>query len=208
MKWMKLDPEYSYELALKGLSDAAYRTHTEAISYLYSEGSADLRIPKHLLRRITGSDHYVEAAEELIDAGCWRDEGTHYAVVHHADVVQQYIAAQQDQANRSRSSSNRRRARLSAAEVTGPVPASVYAAIRSSGACVYCGRHATHVDHVLPLARGGWEHESNLVPACGHCNCSKGTKLLAEWDPVRVAHGVAHSPKVAAEFARLAELTT
>ena len=80
-----------------------------------------------------------------------------------------------------------------------------YEAVQASGLCVYCAAPAATVDHVRPLARGGWEHESNLVPACRWCNSSKGTRLLTEWRRVeRVAHGVASSSKVAKEWARLA----
>ena len=104
----------------------------------------------------------------------------------------------------STSQSSARRARQLAAEVAGPVPPEVYEAIRASGPCVYCAAPAPHVDHVRPLSRGGWEHASNLVPACAACNFSKGAKLLTEWRrPVLVEHAVAHSPKVAAEWARL-----
>ena len=104
---------------------------------------------------------------------------------------------------RARAYQNTRRSRKRASEVAGPVSAEVYAAIASSGPCVYCGAAAAHVDHVRPLARGGWEHPDNLVAACAPCNQSKGSRLLAEWRPERVAYGVAHSPKVAAEMARL-----
>jgi 5-methylcytosine-specific restriction endonuclease McrA len=91
--------------------------------------------------------------------------------------------------------------------VAGPIPRATYAAIQTSGSCVYCGKKATTVDHVRPLFRGGWEHEDNLVPACKSCNFSKGTKLLTEWVRAgRVAHGVAHSSKVAAEYERLMAL--
>jgi 5-methylcytosine-specific restriction endonuclease McrA len=48
-------------------------------------------------------------------------------------------------------------------------------------ACAYCGAHATHLDHVEPLSRGGTDTESNIVPACQTCNLSKGAKTLAEW---------------------------
>ncbi|MFI8830536.1 HNH endonuclease [Streptomyces afghaniensis] len=33
-----------------------------------------------------------------------------------------------------------------------------------------------HVDHLVPLARGGAHSLSNLVPACQRCNTSKGAK--------------------------------
>ncbi len=108
-----------------------------------------------------------------------------------------------ERSSRSRRYSGTRRARKRAAEVIGPVPAEVYAAIAVSGPCVYCGAPTAHVDHVRPLARDGWEHPDNLVPACAWCNGSKGSRMLTEWRPDRVAHGVMHSGKVAAELARL-----
>lgn len=96
---------------------------------------------------------------------------------------------------------NARRARKRAAEVTGPVPLEVYEAVLASGSCVYCSQLADTIDHVTPLARGGHEAEYNLVPCCGPCNSRKGAKLLSEWDQGRVAHGLAHSVKVAEQFA-------
>ena len=108
-----------------------------------------------------------------------------------------------ERAARNRRLHNVRRARKAAAEIAGPVPVEVYAAIRASGPCVYCGGVAAMVDHVRPLSRGGWEHESNLVPACGPCNCGKRSSLLTEWRPDRVAHAVACSLVVAAEWVRL-----
>lgn len=104
---------------------------------------------------------------------------------------------------RAAAGNNGRRARRAAVGATGPLPPSVYRRIRSSGPCVYCDAAAETVDHVRPLARGGHEAEDNLVPACTSCNSRKSWKLLTEWDPGRVAHGVAHSPLVAAELERL-----
>ena len=37
------------------------------------------------------------------------------------------------------------------------------------------------VDHVIPLSRGGAHSVENIVPACGYCNSSKGSKLVSEW---------------------------
>lgn len=96
----------------------------------------------------------------------------------------------------------RRRIRRLAAQIDGPLPRRVYLAVLASGPCVYCDAPATSIDHVRPLARGGEEIEHNLVPACMDCNKSKHARLLIHWDPVRVAHGAAHSPAVAAELDR------
>lgn len=47
--------------------------------------------------------------------------------------------------------------------------------------CAYCSALATTIDHVVPLVRGGTNHEGNLVPCCKWCNSSKGGLTLVEW---------------------------
>jgi 5-methylcytosine-specific restriction endonuclease McrA len=48
--------------------------------------------------------------------------------------------------------------------------------------CSYCGSfEEITLDHVVPISKGGTHGVSNLVPACGPCNSSKGQKLLIEW---------------------------
>lgn len=56
------------------------------------------------------------------------------------------------------------------------------------GCCNYCrkplefdDRKSWHIDHVVPLSRGGLHEIGNLVVACAHCNLSKHTKLVSEW---------------------------
>jgi len=56
--------------------------------------------------------------------------------------------------------------------------------INQRGLCVYCGcklNNKYHVDHVIPLSRGGSNNPDNLVLACAHCNTSKRDKLISEW---------------------------
>ena len=52
---------------------------------------------------------------------------------------------------------------------------------RQGKCCAYCQRPADTVEHVVPLSRGGSNHEGNLVPACRSCNASKGDRLIVEW---------------------------
>lgn len=52
---------------------------------------------------------------------------------------------------------------------------------RDKSRCTYCGQRATHVDHVVPVSRGGSYDDSNLVACCADCNISKGDLLLSEW---------------------------
>lgn len=52
------------------------------------------------------------------------------------------------------------------------------------GKCYYCKAKVNdtyHVDHVIPLSRGGSNWPTNLVIACVSCNCSKRDKLPHEW---------------------------
>lgn len=58
---------------------------------------------------------------------------------------------------------------------------------RQHGYCYYCqcklgsNRRAFHVDHVVPLSRGGSNDPENLVIACPSCNISKHNKMPHEW---------------------------
>ena len=49
------------------------------------------------------------------------------------------------------------------------------------GPCAYCFGEARSWDHVVPLAQGGANAAENLVPCCGPCNRSKGTRTPEEW---------------------------
>ena len=51
--------------------------------------------------------------------------------------------------------------------------------------CVFCGREVTrgsnyaHLDHLIPASKGGSNHKSNRVVACGECNGNE--KLDKDW---------------------------
>lgn len=52
------------------------------------------------------------------------------------------------------------------------------------GKCWWCGKKVGakyHVDHRVPLARGGSNAPENIVIACPRCNQSKNAKLPHEW---------------------------
>lgn len=52
--------------------------------------------------------------------------------------------------------------------------------VRDGFKCVYCGREATTIDHVVPQAAGGKDSYENCVAACKKCNNKKGCKSLAD----------------------------
>src|SRR6266568_4624376 len=53
---------------------------------------------------------------------------------------------------------------------------------RQRGTCYWCHKKLEkyHVDHIIPLVRGGSNDPDNLVIACPHCNLSKNKKLPHE----------------------------
>lgn len=54
---------------------------------------------------------------------------------------------------------------------------------RFHGCCAYCGDRTEdlHLEHVIPVSRGGRHAIGNVLPACPRCNQSKTDFLLIEW---------------------------
>ena len=52
--------------------------------------------------------------------------------------------------------------------------------VRDSYSCVYCGRTATTIDHVVPRSKGGKTTYDNCVAACSRCNLKKSDRTLKE----------------------------
>lgn len=55
-----------------------------------------------------------------------------------------------------------------------------------NGRCWWCGKRIKdkryHVDHRIPLVRGGTNNPENLCISCPDCNLQKGAKLPQEWN--------------------------
>ena len=53
----------------------------------------------------------------------------------------------------------------------------------SGGICPYCDKPFTggHIDHVIPVSKGGTNDRKNLAYVCARCNLSKGNKNLDEF---------------------------
>lgn len=58
--------------------------------------------------------------------------------------------------------------------------------------CSYCEteipKDKIHVDHMMPLSRGGTHTIDNLAIACNKCNCSKNNKTPEEFKAYKEAH--------------------
>lgn len=54
---------------------------------------------------------------------------------------------------------------------------------RDGEICRYCqGTEGPfHIDHIVPVSRGGSNHDENLCVACAPCNLRKSAKVGGEW---------------------------
>jgi 5-methylcytosine-specific restriction endonuclease McrA len=59
-----------------------------------------------------------------------------------------------------------------------------YIIMRDGSRCHLCGKkcrpHDIHLDHLVPISRGGSHDESNLRVACAACNVSKQARPMGE----------------------------
>lgn len=95
--------------------------------------------------------------------------------------TRRYYAANPDKVRAGRL---RRRARIAQAEGTHTATDIQVQYERQKGKCYWCNERVGsdyHVDHIVPLARGGSNWPENLVIACPTCNLSKHDKLPHEW---------------------------
>lgn len=90
-----------------------------------------------------------------------------------------------DQKAKRRASKMNRNARIRGK--SGFVSAKVIAELRSAqhGLCFYCKDKLNrfHVDHFIPIAKGGEHHKENLVIACQPCNSRKSAIMPWVWRP-------------------------
>lgn len=79
-----------------------------------------------------------------------------------------------------RKSESARRAKIAGASARKILASDIERIKRSP--CIHCGAVGDiHLDHAIPLSRGGSHSIGNIQPMCGPCNMSKKDKLYAEW---------------------------
>ena len=58
---------------------------------------------------------------------------------------------------------------------------------RDAFTCAYCGRRppavVLEIDHIVPVAEGGSNEDTNLITSCEDCNAGKGRRVLASPQP-------------------------
>jgi 5-methylcytosine-specific restriction endonuclease McrA len=83
-----------------------------------------------------------------------------------------------DRLARTKRAKTRRRSRVK--DLRSDLTAAQWADLKAiyGHRCAYCGQKKPLTqDHVVPIAMGGEHTASNVVPACGPCNSSKGARL-------------------------------
>ena len=163
--WVRTSEQFSIDCSRARLSDAAYRTHHEALAW-----SADRRmdglIPRGDVRRFAGSADYLAAVEELVASKFWSDEGESLRIVAHIDDQPTAVAVDQRKANQ------RRRARASRHPDYRKLRQEIDAGLH---VCAECrAPKGLHVDHIIALEDGGEMEGHNLQVLCGRCNVRKG----------------------------------
>jgi hypothetical protein len=111
MTWPKYGTEFVPQCADADLSDAAFRTHVEAIAYLYQVENPSLEIRKSRMRNVAHSEDWQNGIAELVVKGLWSESADAYQVVHHADVIRQSLVAQQKARETSKRTSARHRSK-------------------------------------------------------------------------------------------------
>lgn len=58
----------------------------------------------------------------------------------------------------------------------------------TNNVCVFCGKPATTIEHILCIKRGGTNDINNLTTACASCNSSKNDRYLLNfiWEKVKL----------------------
>jgi hypothetical protein len=119
--WTKLGDELRLEA--RDLSDAAFRTHIEALLWS-GELHLDLRIPEGDLYRFAESGEAGKAAEELVSRGWWRARRDGWYIgCRHPEWQPTWKSVEATRAAwRDRSRRRRRRSKESNKETTDPYP--------------------------------------------------------------------------------------
>ena len=67
---------------------------------------------------------------------------------------------------------------------------------RDEGRCIYCGKPAKGIDHVIPFSEGGRTSTTNGVCCCLKCNRSKHTSLEEKWIVKGLARLIQHGEDI------------
>lgn len=135
--------------------------------------------PEYVERRKIYSKHYRARYPDKMRAAIqqWR----RYNPERYRSTKRKYRSSVKGKAS-NHASSHRYRARQRLVE-TAPFDEQAQLK-RQKSRCYYCGckLEKYHIEHVVPLSRGGSDRPENKVLSCPECNLKKSDKAPHEWD--------------------------
>lgn len=140
--------------------------------------------------RLANPDRKREAnrAHYLANKERYRKRGAEWAENNQERMREAAKKWRQENAERVRASKRNRKALLRKAEGLHTEEDIQRLMVLQRSKCAHCSRSIKkerHVDHVIPIARGGSNWPDNLQLLCPHCNMSKGAKDPYEWKQER-----------------------
>lgn len=81
MTWLKTSDDFPDDCARVGLSDAAYRTHHEGLSWVMRRETGGI-VDERDIRRFAETTQPAAAVAELLAVGFWRKTVTGWLIVH------------------------------------------------------------------------------------------------------------------------------
>lgn len=149
---------------------AWYRSHQEHVAE-YREAH------REHYRRLRKARYWRQSNKE-------RQAGLEYRRANPQKVSERLRRYRAEHPEKERAHAAKRRALKSQSHGTH-TPADVALQYRSQcGRCWWCGTDVGedyHVDHLIPLTRGGGNGPENLVISCPSCNMRRQDKLASEW---------------------------
>ena len=121
--------------------------------------------------------YYLKNRDRLLE----NSRNRYYELIDHYTALGKAWRAANPEKVRARG--ERRRARK-AAVPSGPKPTLDELIDMQDGTCVYCRTvdpPIWHMDHVIPISKGGPDTADNVVAACASCNTSKQDRDVDEW---------------------------
>jgi hypothetical protein len=89
MTWSRFSPEIVTEAARDQLSQAEFLLYLEVCVWVYATEDSGLKVPRHMLPRITTVDCPDDAAAGLVKRGWWKQASGGWQIVHGASVMRQ-----------------------------------------------------------------------------------------------------------------------
>lgn len=84
MTWLKTSDDFPMECAQVRLSDAAFRTHVEGLSWVMAKETGGY-VSARALKRFAETENWDAAVDELVAVGFWRRVDGGWQIVHHME---------------------------------------------------------------------------------------------------------------------------